>query len=381
MKVGLGLLQDEFALTGEFQIFQGWAAKARASSLETRLFSPAGEGLRGDGLVRHETGESLLKTFREQWQFIDRAAVLAADVDALHLFLPTPNFLWIADRAKRRARKPVVVTCLGEKAEIRRLGGVRTLAGGFRFHLIRLAAAKVLSEGRFLCDRYVAGTESVAEQLQRSGCPGERVTVRLPFLPPESEADERSIRAAESIDPSRTFLYLGHFLASKGVDVLLKAFAALNDPESRLVLAWSGIGDRGAVERSLAGLGIAERTSILDFPVHRTTVMNRALALVLPYPVSYGQTSPPMALLEAFRAGVPVIVSGLAPMPALGAEGETMHRVAPGDWRGLSSKLRELRSDGASAEAMRRAQRPRYEESCGSADLRAFYEEVVAHGR
>ena len=46
MTIGLGLLQDEYALTGEFQIFNGWAQRVQAASLPVRLFSPVGRQLR-----------------------------------------------------------------------------------------------------------------------------------------------------------------------------------------------------------------------------------------------------------------------------------------------------------------------------------------------
>lgn len=379
MTIGLGLLQDEYALTGEFQIFSGWAQRAQAASLRVRLFSPAGQRLRAQAFSRHETGESLLRTFREQWLFIRQACVVARSVDLLHLFLPTPSFLWISDRVKKAAGKPVVVSCLGEKAEFSGAMDLPSLWGGLRFHLIRHAASRILSEGKFLCDRYVAGTDAVARQLRRSGCAPALITVQPPLPAPEAPPDEASLSAARRFDPDRTFLYLGHFLPSKGVDCLLKGFAELAAPASRLVLAWSGIGSVADIQGLIDRLGVSGQVSILDFPVHRSTLLSRSRALVLPCPVSYGQTSPPMALMEAFRAGVPVLISDFPQLKALGGEGETMHFVRPGDWRGIAQKMRHMLDHPEEADRMRQAQRARIQQIDGAFDLRLFYEGVIRH--
>ena len=379
MTIGLGLLQDEYALTGEFQIFNGWAQRVQAASLPVRLFSPAGQQLRAHPFLRHETGESILRTFREQWLFIRQACAVAQSVDLLHLFLPTPSFLWISDRIKKEAGKPVVVTCLGEKAEFSGAMDLRSLWGAMRFHLIRHAASRILSEGKFRCDRYVAGTDAVARQLRRSGCAPAIITVRPPLLAPEAPPDEASLSAARRFDPDRTFLYLGHFLPSKGVACLLRGFAELADPASGLVLAWSGIGAAAEVRRLSDRLGISGQVAILDFPVHRSTLFSRSRALVLPCPVSYGQTSPPMALMEAFRAGVPVLASGFPQLKAFGGEGATMHFVRPGDWRGIAGKMRHMLDHPEEAERMRQAQRARFQQIDGAFDPRIFYEGVLQH--
>lgn len=380
MTIALGLLQDEYALTGEYQIFQGWAERVRAARLPARLFSPAGERLRADGFRRHETGESLWRTFREQWLFIEQACAIAPSVGALHVFVPTPNFLWIADRVKKACGKPVVATCLSERAELSGPMDLGSLWGALRFHLIRHAASRLVPIGRFLCDRYVAGTESVAEQLRRAGCRESVITVQLPLPPEEGLPDEASLSWARGADPERTFLYLGHFLPSKGVDCLLKGFAELGQPATRLALAWSGLGSLPDVQALCRRLGIEGRVSILDFAAHRSTLFSRARALVLPYPVSYGQTSPPMALVEAYRAGVPVVVSGLRPIEALGEEGEMMYTFKPGDWRGLAGRLRHLLDHPQEAEKMRRAQRERFRRLEAAFDPRRFYEGVLSHG-
>jgi glycosyltransferase involved in cell wall biosynthesis len=377
MIIGLGLLQDEYALTGEFQIFDGWSQRLQSASLSVRLFSPAGQRLRALPFLRHETGESLLRTAREQWLFIRQACAVSRSVDLLHLFLPTANFLWIADRIKKKAGKPVVVTCLCEKPGFAGAMDLRALWGAPRFHLLRHAASWILSEGKFLCDRYVAGTAAVAAQLRRSGCAPRIITVQPPFLAPEAPPDEASLSAAGGFDSDRTFLYLGHFLPSKGVDLLLKGFAALADPQSRLVLAWSGIGRVSEIRRLSDRLGISGRVSILEFPVHRSTLFSRSRALVLPCPVSYGQTSPPMALLEAFRAGVPVVTSWFPHLRFLGGEGETMQFVRPGDWRGIGLRMRQMLDHPEEAELMRQEQRARFRRIHDAFDPNLFYEGVL----
>jgi glycosyltransferase involved in cell wall biosynthesis len=174
------------------------------------------------------------------------------------------------------------------------------------------------------------------------------------------------------MDPGRTFLYLGHFLPSKGIGVLLKAFAALDDESSRLVLAWSGIGDAGDVARRIDRLGLKGRVRVLSSPVHRSTFLAAGCALVLPYPFSYGQTAPPVALLEAFRAGVPVVVSGFGSLQALGGD-ETMLSARPGDWRDLAGKMRRVLAEPGQGAGMRSAQKALFAKLDKSFDARRIY--------
>ncbi|MDD5627722.1 MAG: glycosyltransferase [Elusimicrobia bacterium] len=373
MRIGLGTLQDEFALSGEFQAFRGWAEALAAAGLEARLFSPRGERLRGHPYLRVPAGEFVLRKVFEQWSFLDRCELLAGEVDALHLFLPSPYFLWIGDRIKRRTGRPVLVTCLGEDPDLTHRQWLALCRRAPRFHAVRYAARLLSPASRFLCDRYIAGSDHVAGQLRRAGCPQAKLAVACPRLPAEPAPDERSLRLARELAERPTFLYVGHFLPNKGVDVLLTAFAGLAAPEAALLLVWSGLGDLAAVRRQLRALALTERVRIVEHPVHRSTVFVPARALVLPFTSSFGQVSPPVVLLEALRAGVPLLVSRSPSLDGLGPDGEALWRAAPGDWRGLRALMELVLREPERTERMRRAQRRLYGRLAAAPDLKELY--------
>jgi glycosyltransferase involved in cell wall biosynthesis len=371
-RIAFGTLQDEFELSGEYQAFRGWAEGLAAAGCSARLFSPGGERLRGAGYTRLPAGEFPLRKILEQWRLADQAARLAPEVDIIHLFLPMPDCLWIGDRVKERTGKPVVVTCLGERPELEGRQWLALLRRSFRFYAVRGAAALLSPASRFLCDRYLAGGAAVAAQLRKAGCPEEKLQAASHRLPAEPPPDERSLALARELGVRPTFLYMGHFLPNKGVDVLLRAFAELEDAEARLMLVWSGLGDLEAVRRRARELGVEDRVRVVEHTVHRSTVLAGACALVLPFTASFGQVSPPILLLEAFRAGVPLILSRSASTREFDAGGR-LWTVTPGDWRSLKERMALVLREPAAAAAMRAAQRRSFAAQAGAFDVAEFY--------
>jgi len=355
-RVAIGLLQDEFELCGEFQIFQGWTEVLRETGIELIVFGPSGRNLRASGFQCHPSGEPLIQKAIDQWTFIRVALGCAEEVDLLHIFLPTPNFLWIADRIKLRSGKPVLVHCIAEQATLSKEEWRRQLREAPRFHLIRWIAAHFLPVGRFLCDGYVTGSQVLSDQLKRLGCPEERVIVLPGPLPLEKPLDEVSKQLGIWVSERPTFVYLGHFLASKGVQPLIQSMTFLPF-QIRLLLVWSGLGNRPRVERLIRRLHLEARIRIVDQIVHRTQICSRAVGIVTPFPMSYGQMSPPAVVLEAFRAGVPVLTSRIASLRELVNDGKTGCFVNPHNPKDIAAKMIFLLSQPDLIESMRIAQR------------------------
>lgn len=100
----------------------------------------------------------------------------------------------------------------------------------------------------------------------------------------------------------------------KGVDGLLDAFARAAIANARLVIIGHG-GDRAALERRAASLGIADRTVFAGF---RPDV--RDLYSILDLFVLNSNDDPyPLAILEAGAAGLPVIATETMGARAIGA--------------------------------------------------------------
>lgn len=156
-------------------------------------------------------------------------------------------------------------------------------------------------------------------------------------------------------DPRRMLLFLARIHPIKCADVLLRAFAGLEDRESILVIA--GGGDRPLVDslQSLAGeLGIGERVKWVGFAsgAAKRWLLSRATLFALPSASeNYG-----IAAVEAMHAGLPVIVTtgcGLADFVRRHGAGI----VTDGSVTALRSALEALLADNELARGMGEAGR------------------------
>ena len=166
-----------------------------------------------------------------------------------------------------------------------------------------------------------------------NGIPAERVT-------PQTPADEIRRNLGLS-DVDRIFGTVAGDKPVKGVDVLLRAFAALPDglrQGSALVLAgcrperW---------EPEAQGLGIADRCRFLGRVEHPADTLQIMDVFVLPS----RSESMPNTVLEAFFLGLPIVGSKVGGVPEL-LDGTGL-AVPPGDAQALSQAMARLAQDDA----------------------------------
>ena len=190
--------------------------------------------------------------------------------------------------------------------------------------------------------RYVVSTGFQRDQLVRLGAPEGRVVV-IPFAAAgmvwASTAGERDGRHL-------VIGYLGHFSPVKGVPDLLRAVSVLlaEGLPVELRIAWSGKGSQAAKVRRLASELPAQATIRIEGRVDVAQFLSELDVVVLPMR-SESFPHPPLVLVEALAAGVPVIASDAGGLPELlrhGAWGDTF---PCGDWRALAGVLRPLCAD------------------------------------
>lgn len=190
-------------------------------------------------------------------------------------------------------------------------------------------------------DHALAGTDDAADVLRAKGYAGLVSTI------PQFGADSALFQPASSV-PDRPFTvgYIGRVVPAKGVDILLRALAALDgDWRLRLVGGGPALGQM----RSLAvALGIADRVTVVgQLPSTDLPAQYRQIdVLVLPsltqdnWKEQFGRV-----LVEAMASGVAVIGSDSGAIP--GVIGDAGLVVPEGDVPALTRALRDVMNQEA----------------------------------
>ena len=151
--------------------------------------------------------------------------------------------------------------------------------------------------------------------------------------------DEGFFASAPSPLPERpTLLCIGRLSAEKGHLVLLEAFAALDRPDLRLVLA--GDGElRALIEDRIRALGLEDRVRITGWigsdEVRR--LIGAATIIVQPSLME----GLPVVLMESLAQGRPAVSTYIAGIPELIENGRTGWLVPAGDAEGLARTMAE----------------------------------------
>lgn len=246
------------------------------------------------------------------------------------------------------------------------LGDLAIAAAGRRPTVLTYHAGSMRKgePGSGLADRLIGGYEKAL--LPRVFARAHRLVSVSPVS--LAEGHGHTVRIAPGVDTDhftpgapasqrpRTLLYVGRMDRSsawKGVDVLLRAFAALAEevPEARLRLV--GDGDALPGLRALAAqLGVAERVETPG--ALRGDALANAIrtAAVLALPSLTDAESFGMTLIEAMACATPVVGSRAGGIPHVVDDGETGLLVPPGNPAVLATACAELLSDGALADRL-----------------------------
>jgi glycosyltransferase involved in cell wall biosynthesis len=135
--------------------------------------------------------------------------------------------------------------------------------------------------------------------------------------------------------PGDYFLFLGRLAPEKGVATLLSVW---KEAAGRLLVI--GDGPEAGRLRAMAPAGVEFGGSVPSSEVPR--ILRRARALLVP---SMWYEGEPRAVLEAFAAGVPVVVSQIGGLPALVEEGRSGLVVPPEDIDGWARAVERLGDD------------------------------------
>jgi glycosyltransferase involved in cell wall biosynthesis len=199
------------------------------------------------------------------------------------------------------------------------------------FRLIERAAAN-------RCASIITISESLRRFTLDFTRPRAEVITVLYGLEAPAGAPDRGLEAE-----APTLLTVARLVPQKGLDVLIRAMRPIGDavPAARLRIAGDGP-ERPALERLVRSLGLEDRVGLLGHRDDVDQLMKAAWLLV--HPTRWEGFG--LVLLEAMKAGLPVVATNVSAIPEIVVAGETGVLVPPDDPDALAEAvIATLRDD------------------------------------
>ncbi len=214
----------------------------------------------------------------------------------------------------------------------------------------KLAAYEALDRQLFrFFDAVVPLSETLYAALKDRRCLGER----LQLIPngvdlSEIEAEKRIAAPPAEWRQSGRYVvgYIGQLIGRKGLDCLLRAFAAWDNPAKQLVLVGDGP-QRGELEQLARVLEIDDSVQFVGFQSERIAWLRGFDVFVLPSHLE----GIPRCLMEAMAARVPVVATDIPGCRDIVAHGKTGQLFGVDDIAALTRAL-ERSTDRAAAKQM-----------------------------
>jgi D-inositol-3-phosphate glycosyltransferase len=148
---------------------------------------------------------------------------------------------------------------------------------------------------------------------------------------------------------SRILLFVGRIQRLKGLEVLLRAFARLDDLDARLVVVGGQRGtghesrEIGRVQNLAAKLGMEDRTRFVGAVAHEQLPLYYSAADVTVMPSSYESFG--LVAVESLACGTPVVATRVGGLSSLVRDGETGLLVPWRDAELFADRLRQILTD------------------------------------
>lgn len=216
-------------------------------------------------------------------------------------------------------------------------------------------------------DRVLVLSDELGTELERRGLPAGRTRLAMsgsPVMQPATPEIRAEARRSFNLAPDAfTVGYIGSLVAYEGLEILVRAVAAASATDSRIRLLVIGDGyERAALESLAQRLGASDRVTFTGRVASHLAKQAYAAIDLAVYPrrrLRVTEVVPPLKHLEAAAAGVPIIVSDVAPLRTF-AERTNAAVCVPADnsealaraildLSGSPAKLRQLGESGLTA--------------------------------
>ncbi len=214
---------------------------------------------------------------------------------------------------------------------------------------LRRAARAIHTEVTAQAHLLIAVNQTLAKQLVEDGAPPEKVIVVPNGIDAElfrADLDGAPIRARCGIPPDAVVIgFVGSFQPYHRVDLLLRAFAQLEDAHTRLLLVGQGI-TSAACQNLAAQLGIGARAIFAGAVPYAQVPSYLAAAdiAVMPATNAYGN---PMKVYEYMAMGKALVAPDQPTITEIAQHGESAYLFPPEDITAMARALQTLISDSA----------------------------------
>ena len=159
------------------------------------------------------------------------------------------------------------------------------------------------------------------------------------------------VKQKNDVDKKRHILFAGTLNERKGYSDLIKAFALIADKFTDWKLVFAGNGEIGAATELCKSLNIISQVDFKGWVsgIEKEKLFCEASVFCLP---SYAEGFP-MAVLDAWAYGIPVIATPVGGLPDIVVHGENAMIFNPGNIEELSKNLELLLSDSLFREKLR----------------------------
>jgi len=246
------------------------------------------------------------------------------------------------------------------------------------------AEADIINCADAIC---VSCTEEENDFRKHYGNPPGRIEIVAPgvehaFFAP---GDKRGARHALNLPSGPVLLFVGRIQPLKGVDVAVRALAALRRPDALLLVVGGASGLDGSAEVArvmnlIDDLGVRDQVRFVEpQPHHILSTYYRAADIVV---VPSRSESFGLVALEAAACGIPVVASAVGGLLTLVDDGLTGFLISGRDPSLFADRIRRILDDPALAASMsvRAAERARrYTWSFAAARLRRVYADLAVN--
>lgn len=191
-----------------------------------------------------------------------------------------------------------------------------------------------------------ANSSATEEALRRLGAPAGRIH-RVPASPNIAAPDEDDVRRikARYQKGAKLILFAGRLIEEKGVGDLIAAFAKLDMPEARLLVAGDGA-ERARFETLAGELGAADRVEFLGWQSRQALANYLAASDVFVGPskptVGGWVEAQGLVFVEAMAAGRPIVATDCGGIRDMIVDGLTGLLVEPGNSAMIRDAMRRI---------------------------------------